>query len=224
MEAAPAKEQACTLLASMQFATPHSVRPDGKQIFLTTAGKLVCPHGECSGTICHWLREERAARDKGLPPPPRGGSRGLSTCDCQSTDGLNGKLDAEAKPPSLPPSLFEFLVQQKSEVVLVKGREARRVPYLGGPTFLTSTGRLCCRHGASRRSLINREKAGSRPSARLPSCGCVLKPLPVRAGCVSVQMKKTGGEGAAQRRKGESIAASGVKKLAVCFPCSCDVA
>ena len=35
------------------------VQPDGKQIFLTTAGKLVCPHGECSGTICHWLREER---------------------------------------------------------------------------------------------------------------------------------------------------------------------
>ena len=182
-----AQEQACTLLPSMQFATLYSVLPDGKQIFITTAGKLVCPHGECSGTICHWLREERAARAKGLPSPMRGGSRGLSICNCQSTEGLNGKLDTEAKPPSLPPSLFEFLVQQNSEMVVVKGREARRVPHLCGPTFLTSIGRLCCRHGASRRSLINKERAGSRPSARLPSCGCVLKPLPVRAGCVSVQ-------------------------------------
>jgi len=79
-----------------------------------------------------------------------------------------------------------ILVQQESEVVVVKGREARRVPHLCGPAFLTSTGRLCCRHGASRRSLINKERAGGRPSARLPTCGCVLKPLPVRAGCVSV--------------------------------------
>ena len=192
MPGAAQEESACTLLPSMQFATLHSVQSDGKQVFLTTSGKLVCHHGECSGTICHWLREERSAMEKGLPPPPRGGSRGLSTCDCQSTDGLNGKLGAETNPPLMPPSLFEFLVQQNSEMVLVKGREARRVPHLRGPTFLTSTGQLCCRHGASRRSLINREKAGSRPSSRLPSCGCVLKPLPVRAGCVSVCNNKKG--------------------------------
>ena len=55
MPGAAQEGNACTLLPSMQFATLHSVLSDGKQIFLTTSGKLVCHHGECSGTICHWL-------------------------------------------------------------------------------------------------------------------------------------------------------------------------
>lgn len=169
----------------MQFGTLHSVQPDGKHVFLTTEGKLVCPHGECSSTICYWLREERKAKAAGLPPPPRGGSRGLSTCDCQNTDGLNGKIadsDSVAKPPARPSSLFEYLVEQDAEKIVVKGREARRIPHLCGPTFVTSIGKLCCRHGASRLSLINKKKAGNRPSCRLPTCGCELKPLPVRCG------------------------------------------
>ena len=81
----------CTLLPSMQFATLHHVQPDGKQVFITADKKLVCPHDECSSTILYWLREERIAREKGLPLPARGGCRGISTCDCQNTDGLNGK-------------------------------------------------------------------------------------------------------------------------------------
>ena len=182
----------CTLLPSMQFGTLHHVQADGKQVFITTSGKLVCPHGECSSTILSWLRDERIAKEKGLPLPARGGSRGISTCDCQNTDGLNGKLDnGSGLADTTPTSLFEFLEKQDTELITVKGREARRIPHLSGPTYVTATGKLCCRHGASRQSLINKQKAGSRPSSRLPTCGCVLHPLPVRNGGLrGVQMGK----------------------------------
>ena len=172
----------CTLLPSMQFATLHHVQPDGKQVFITADKKLVCPHGECSSTILYWLREERIAREKGLPLPARGGCRGISACDCQNTDGLNGKHQDGDAPKTTPTSLFEFLEQQNTELITVKGREARCIPHLPGPTFVTATGKLCCRHGASRLSLINKQKAGSRPSVRLPTCGCRLQPIPVRNG------------------------------------------
>ena len=176
----------------MQFATPYGVEPDGKQIFITTNGKLVCPHGECSSTISFWIREERKAMEAGLPPPPRGGTRGLSVCDCQNTDGLNGKVRVESIClPARPSSLFEYLEQEDTEAIVVKGRDARRIPYLPGPTFVTSHGRLVCRHGASRLSLINKQRAGDRPSVRLPRCGCMLKPLPVRnTGMGSMPMGK----------------------------------
>lgn len=73
------------LLPSMQFAREFSTLPSGKKTYMTTAGKLVCAHGECSSTICHWLAEEKRAKLDGQPPPPRGGSRGgLSLCDCQT--------------------------------------------------------------------------------------------------------------------------------------------
>ena len=172
----------CTLLPSMQFATLHHVEPDGKRVFITTDNKLVCPHGECSSTILYWLREERLAKAKGLPTPVRGGCRGISMCDCQNTDGLNGKRCVDCGVKATPSSLFEFLEQQSTDLIMVKGREARCIPHLPGPTYVTSTGKLCCRHGASRLSLINKQKAGSRPSARLPTCGCKLQPLPVRSG------------------------------------------
>eukprot|EP00966_Prymnesium_polylepis_P299061 6910208-Prymnesium_polylepis.1 len=171
----------CTLLPSMQFATPHHVEANGKQVFITTDGKLVCPHGECSSTILHWIREERIAKEKGLPVPVRGGCRGVSACDCQNTDGLNGKHGDGGNKPT-PASLFEYLEQQDTELIIVKGRQARRIPHLPGPTYVRETGALCCRHGASRLSLINKQKAGSRSSVRLPTCGCTLFPLPVRSG------------------------------------------
>ena len=176
----------CTLLPSMQFAMLHSVQPDGKQIFITAAGKLVCPHGECPSTICYWIREERIARKEGIPLPLRGGSRGLSTCNCQNTDGLNAKSDNATHLPARPSSLFDFLEKQGEELVIVKGRHARRIPHLPGPTFVTTTGQLCCRHGASRLSLNNKLKARIRPSVRLPTCGCNLKPLPVRGAGLAV--------------------------------------
>ena len=183
-------ERATTLLPSLHFGRLFGVQPDGKQVFLTSTGKLVCPHGECSSTICFWLAAEKKAREAGLPPPPRGGSRGSSACDCQTTEGLNVKVDASVvAPPTAPDSLFDFLEAAGAELVTVKGRDARRVPHLPGPTFVTAAGRLCCRHGASRRSLIKRQRS-SAPSARLPTCKCVLAPLPLRAGFKGVRLGK----------------------------------
>jgi len=168
------------LLPAMQFGREYSTLPDGKKVYLTTTGKLVCEHGECSSTICYWLAIEKKAAGQGNPCQPRGGSRGLSACDCQTTEGLNTKLCGDILPPAPPPSLFAFLEDQGEELTVIKGREARRIPHLQGPVFITSTGKLCCRHGASRQSLIIKQRTTS-PSRRLPTCGCELKPLPVRA-------------------------------------------
>jgi hypothetical protein len=176
-----------TLLPSMQFGRLFRVQPDGKAVFITSTGKLVCAHGECSSTICYWLCAENKAKEAGLPPPPRGGSRGLSTCDCQTTEGLNVQPSDPIRPFVNPASLFEFLEQHGAERVVIKGRDACRIPHLPGPTFVTEGGRLCCRHGASRHSLLKRQKAMA-PSSRLPACGCNLRPLPVRTGIKRVEL------------------------------------
>ena len=177
------------LLPSMCFGAPFSLQPDGKQVYITPTGKLVCPHGELSSTICYWLAAEKKARLEGLPLPPRGGSRGRSSCDCQSTDGLNVTPDALAALPSAPASLFEFLEDTGAELIKVKGRDARLIPHVPGPTFVTALGKLCCRHGASRASLSKKQKALA-PSSRRPACQCVLKPLPARSGLKNLQLGK----------------------------------
>ena len=180
------------LLPSMQLGRPVGENPDGNLVYMTIGGKLVCRHGECSSTICYWLSLEKKAREAGLPSPPRGGSRGRSLCDCQTTEGLNTKItDVSALPPPHPPtSLYELLEEMGTERVLIKGREARRIPHLPGPTFVTTAGRLCCRHGASRFSLRKKQKS-TKPSLRLPTCGCELMPFPVRrAGLKGLQLGK----------------------------------
>ena len=176
------------LLPSLSFGTPFSLQPDGKQVFITPTGKLVCPHGELSSTICYWLAAEKNARLEGLPLPPRGGSRGQSICDCQTTEGLNVKPDPSTVRPSPPDSLFGFLEDAGAELIKVKGRDARRIPHIPGPTFVTAHGRLCCRHGASRASLCKKQKLA--PSSRRPACQCVLKPLPARSGLKDLQLGK----------------------------------
>ena len=76
-----------------------------------------------------------------------------------------------------------------AELTKVKGREARRIPHVPGPMFVTTLGKLCCRHGASRASLSKRQRC-SEPSSRRPACQCVLKPLPARAGIKGLQLGK----------------------------------
>ena len=63
---------------------------------------------------------------------------------------------------------------------VIKGHEAHRIPHLAGPTFVMATGRFCCRHGASRQSLINKQRA-IKPSRRRPTCDCKLELRPKRA-------------------------------------------
>jgi hypothetical protein len=130
----------------------------------------------------------------------------VSTCDCQSTEGLNVTPDAQTRAPAPPHSLFDFLEAKDAERIKVKGRDARRIPHLGGPAFVTVTGKLVCRHGASRASLCKRQKADS-PSARLPACGCVLKALPVCArGLKGLQLGKCQGKAVLIARPGNTEA------------------
>lgn len=163
----------------MRFAVPHHEEPDGKQIWLTSDGHLCCPHGELSSTICYWLAAENAARAEGREPGPRGGGRAASACNCQNTDGLNAAPKDTVTPPAPPSSLFAYLEAQHAEVVMIRGRAARRVPHLAGPTFVTTMGLLVCRHGHSRKSLHASAKA---PSNRRPRCSCALQALPARGG------------------------------------------
>ena len=130
------------LLPSICFGAPFSLQPDVKQVFITPTGKLVCPHGELSSTICYWLAAEKKAWFEGLPLPPRGGSRGRSSCDCQSTEGLNVTPDASTASPPPPTSLFQFLEDTGAELTTVKGREARRIPHFPGPMFVTTLGKF----------------------------------------------------------------------------------
>ena len=90
------------LLASMKFGTQFSTQSDGRQVLITPEHQLLCEHGETSFTIRHWLTAERNAEKQGLPFPPRGGSRGsgISTCTCQTTEGLNVKLSDSIELPS----------------------------------------------------------------------------------------------------------------------------
>jgi hypothetical protein len=169
-----------TLLPSMLFGREFSTLPSGKKTYMTTTGKLVCEHGEYASTICHWLMVEKRARFEKTLVPPRGGDRGRTSCDCAHTEGLNCKPSVLVKPPSPPESLFGFLQASGTEMVVVKGHEAHRVPHLAGPTFVMATGRFCCRHGASRQSLIDKQKA-TKPSRRRPICGCKLELRPRRA-------------------------------------------
>lgn len=167
------------LLPTLQFGRLYSTQSDGRKIFITPNSLLVCEHGERASTILHWLSAEKKAKQAGLPIPARGGTRGLSTCDCKSTEGLNVKINDTVCAPAAPASLFSFLEECNTEQVMVKGTAARRIPHLSGPTFLMSNGRRCCRHGASRKSLIKKQRT-DRPSSRLPVCGCTLDVLPVR--------------------------------------------
>ena len=48
------------LLPSFRFARPHS-ELNGRRIFITTGGDLVCEHGELPSTISTWLQREKAA-------------------------------------------------------------------------------------------------------------------------------------------------------------------
>lgn len=174
------------LLPSMQIGTLFKTEPDGKQVFIDSSGtKLLCPHGECASSISHWVSAEAKAEALGLPPPPRGGSRGVSVCDCQDSFGLCPRVIDKTicQPAETPASLFELLEQMGTERVKIKGQDAQLVPHMPGPMYCNARGKLCCKHGFSRASLRNAQKA-THLSTRLPKCGCELGLMPVRSGGV----------------------------------------
>ena len=169
------------LLPSMRLCQLYNELTDGKKIFLTTEGQLVCEHGELASTIGYWCAIEKKAKVDGLCPPRRGGYSNPSVCDCKTTEGLNVAILASTLPPAKPSSLFEFLETSGTELVKVKGRDARRIPHTKDAAFVSTVGQVTCRHGASRRSLIKKERSTTE-SKRLPKCGCRLQHLQVHGG------------------------------------------
>jgi len=177
------------LLPSMRFGRLYSRQLDGKVTYLTTDGQLVCEHGEISSTISYWTSIEKRARADGLEAPPRGGFNNPSVCDCQTTEGLNVQVPVDVSFPNRPTSLFEFLEASGTETIKVKGLEARQIPHLKDEAFLSTVRTVTCRHGASRRSLIKKERAMAE-SKRLPKCGCKLGPLSLQGGLKGLQLGK----------------------------------
>ena len=177
------------LLPSMRFGRLFSTMLDGKKIYLSTEGQLLCEHGELSSTISLWNSIEKRAKVDGTEPPPRGGFQTPSICDCVTTEGMNVNLPYDVEIPVKPSSLFEFLESSGAECVKVKGRDARRIPYTNSPIFVSTIGTLTCHHGASRRSLIKKERSVIE-SKRLPTCGCKLKALSMSGGLKGLQLGK----------------------------------
>lgn len=174
------------LLPSLRFARLYSTLADGKQVYLTTERQLVCEHGELSSTISFWTSTEKRCKAEGAEPPTRGGFT-PSGCNCPTTEGLNGKVPDAVCTPCKPNSLFEYL--EDAERITVKGREARRIPHVKDAAFVSTVGGVTCRHGASRRSLIKKQRATGE-STRLPTCGCKLSALSLHTGLKCMRLGK----------------------------------
>ena len=58
------------LLPSMRFGKLYSTMADGKKIFLSTEGQLLCEHGELASTISFWTSMEKRVKIDGTEPLP----------------------------------------------------------------------------------------------------------------------------------------------------------
>ena len=161
------------------------IEPEGTRIFVdVNDGSLLCRHGELGSTINTWRQLEKAAEREGRSPPPR-----PSICDCQSATGLAGKRDRALTPSNgtAVPTLFDHLVQMDAPSILVRGLKARQLPFTSGEeaTFLTPDGRIICRHGRLRSSLISYRQHGKQAL-----CGCMPRGFPQRRSAVAMKLTK----------------------------------
>ena len=79
-----------------------------------------------------------------------------------------------------------------TRVFPARSRAARRAGshmFTTPPLFVSTIGTVTCRHGASRRSLIKKERSVIE-SKRLPGCGCKLGPLSMHGGLKGLQLGK----------------------------------
>ena len=83
------------LLPSMAFATSFSLQRDGKQVFITTGGKLVCPHGELTATE---TEGERSKDEKAEPLPlaPTGSAGAKRRADSAPSEDLDGSCSSSS--------------------------------------------------------------------------------------------------------------------------------
>ena len=170
-----AKRGEVTLTPTYRLVQPYTVvESEGTTVFVDCIdGSLLCKHGELGTTIGTWIQLERVAKREGKMPPPR-----RSMCDCTSASGLGKKIDP---PPAhlAQTSLFDHLCSMGTKSILVGGKEARQLPYIGDgkeAAFLTPTGHIVCRHGLLRSSLLRMERRGMRRR-----CDCMPRGVPNRA-------------------------------------------
>ena len=180
------------LTPSYRFAELNTIiEPEGTRVFADCIdGALLCKHGELGTSVATWNHLEQVARREGRPPPPR-----PSLCDCTSTTGLNKKRSSRPPPEAsrLPASLFDHLCAMGTARILIAGREARQLPFTSGEqaAFLTSEGRIICRHGRLRSSLVRMRQRGR------TRCTCAPKGFPKRRSTVSVGAEGEAGLGRA---------------------------
>ena len=98
----------------------------------------LCKHGETSSTIRTWLQLEAQARAADKSPP----FRGISTCDCTSTLGLQNHTDTGPVQP--PACVYDVLAKSKAQQMTVQG-EKDPVYRLGErDAFLSVDGAVFC--------------------------------------------------------------------------------
>jgi hypothetical protein len=166
-----------------RIASLFRVEPDGRKIFITPDGFLVCEHGERPSTILSWVSKEK---EQGCGPEQRN-----SCCDCVNSDGMHF-TKRKPKPSELPPkpdSLYTFLEGLDTQKICVDGRLARHVPHTIGKKamFLTQKGgNFTCRHAHTLSTLRKMRKVRMGGSGcinfRGGMCDCELDYLPQRTG------------------------------------------
>jgi len=169
------------VLPNLRVARLHHLSGD-RRVFITTDGKLVCEHGECSSSICSWLSAEQRARKEGVELPQRN-----SVCDCENTDGLHWtKAMPQEAVGVLPADSFAgLLATLGTERVTARGRVLRHVPHTS--LFLSEKeGMFCCRHGNSL-SVLRLIHSGASRKFRGGVCKCCVSAPPRRLGLMRLK-------------------------------------
>jgi hypothetical protein len=176
------------------------IEADDIRIFVDCAsGARLCRHGELGTTISTWKTLEAAAARDGKPAPER-----KSICDCTSTWGLNKKvvvtrLEGEQ---ATAQRIQEHLAELDTPKIIVEGCEARQLPFSSGEAaaFLRSEdGRIVCRHGRLRASLLHMKTAGHH--AR---CSCMPMGFPMRGATRALSAPEKRNSAAKRKRADET--------------------
>lgn len=180
------------------------IEVDDVRIFVDcTSGARLCKHGELGTTISTWKTLAAAAVRDGKPPPER-----KSICDCTSTWGLNKKVDVariDVEQPTIQ-RIFWHLAELDTPKIIVEGHEARQLPFSSGDAaaFLRSDdGRIVCRHGRLRASLLHMKTAGHH--AR---CSCMPMGFPMRKATRALSAPEKRKSAAKRKRAGEAAKAA----------------
>ena len=174
------------LLASGRTGRQIAVNRSDNPVFVESNSKLLCHHGERSGSIMAWLAIEH--KDPTYVRP--------SVCDCGNIDGLMSDyaLDADSLPdPVLERlSLYKLLEQLGAEKKKVNSRpQCKALTTNDGEVWVQPAGTIVCTHGNSKK-VLTRLVAGksSFKHKSLVKCNCVLN-VPRRAGSIFATHTKT---------------------------------